>query len=157
MLRFDPEILDFPARKPARDEHSTICCRTSISDKKVYVTVTLTLRARKSKRGKYHSTFNILLDWFGISCMTTGHFSFYLQNRLVQTSLTGDQWYSDTSPFTIPCPMPWTSNSIRPKKDARLNVVLDFGTKIQIIKKASSGAVFKTLNFLRYLRTGPIS
>jgi len=30
---------------------------------------------------------------------------FYLQNRLIQTSKTGGQWYSDTSPFSIP----WTS------------------------------------------------
>ncbi len=29
-------------------------------------------------------------------------FCFYLQNRLIQTSQTG-QWYSDTSPFNIPC------------------------------------------------------
>jgi hypothetical protein len=30
--------------------------------------------------------------------MTTDHFCFYLQNRLIQTSQTGGQWYSDTSP-----------------------------------------------------------
>jgi len=29
-------------------------------------------------------------------------FCFYLQNRLIQTSQTGGQWYSDTSPFSIP-------------------------------------------------------
>ncbi len=29
-------------------------------------------------------------------------FAFYLQNRLIQTSQTGGQWYSDTSPFSIP-------------------------------------------------------
>jgi hypothetical protein len=34
--------------------------------------------------------------------MTTDNFCFYLQNRLVQTSRTGGQWYSDTSPFSIP-------------------------------------------------------
>jgi len=28
---------------------------------------------------------------------------FYLQNRLIQTSQTGGLWYSDTSPFSIPC------------------------------------------------------
>ncbi len=28
---------------------------------------------------------------------------FYLQNRLIQTSQTGVQWYSDTSPYSIPC------------------------------------------------------
>ena len=39
-------------------------------------------------------------------------FCFYLQNRLIQTSQTGGQWYSDTSPFSIP----WSdilSNSLR--------------------------------------------
>ena len=35
--------------------------------------------------------------------MTTDNFYFYLQNRLIQTSQTGGQWYSDTSPFSIPC------------------------------------------------------
>jgi len=48
------------------------------------------------------STIDLLFDWFGISCMTTGKFYFYLQNRLFQTSQTGGQWYSDTSPFSIP-------------------------------------------------------
>ncbi len=39
--------------------------------------------------------------------MTSDNFCFYLQNRLFQTSLTGGQWYSDTSPFSFPwsvCP-----------------------------------------------------
>jgi hypothetical protein len=35
--------------------------------------------------------------------MTTDSFCFYLQNGLIQTSQTGGQWYSDTSPFSIPC------------------------------------------------------
>jgi hypothetical protein len=34
--------------------------------------------------------------------MTTDNFGFYLQNRLIQTRQTGGQWYSDTSPFSIP-------------------------------------------------------
>jgi hypothetical protein len=34
--------------------------------------------------------------------VTNNNFCFYLQNRLIQTSQTGDQWYSDTSPFSIP-------------------------------------------------------
>ncbi len=34
--------------------------------------------------------------------MATDNFCFYLQNRLIQTSQTGGQWYSDTSPFSIP-------------------------------------------------------
>jgi hypothetical protein len=35
--------------------------------------------------------------------MTTDNFCSYLQNRLFQTSQTGGQRYSDTSPFSIPC------------------------------------------------------
>jgi len=38
--------------------------------------------------------------------MTTDIFCFYLQNRLIQTCQTGGQWYSDTSPFSIPCQGP---------------------------------------------------
>jgi len=41
--------------------------------------------------GKYHCTIDLLFDWFGISCMTTDNFCFYLQNRLIQTSQTGGQ------------------------------------------------------------------
>ena len=55
-------------------------------------------RAREYQRGKYHCTIDLLLDWFGISCMTSDNFCFYLQNRLIQTSQTGGQWYSDTPP-----------------------------------------------------------
>ncbi len=54
--------------------------------------------------GKYHCTVDLLFDWFGISCMITDNFCFYLQNRQIQTSQTGGQWYSDNSPFSIPCP-----------------------------------------------------
>jgi hypothetical protein len=54
------------------------------------------------KRGKYHCTIDLLCDWFGISCMTTENFCVYLQNRPIQTSQTGGQWYSDISPFSIP-------------------------------------------------------
>jgi len=35
---------------------------------------------------------DLLFDWFGISCMTTDNFCFYLQNRLIKTSQTGGQW-----------------------------------------------------------------
>jgi len=34
--------------------------------------------------------------------MTTDNFCFYLLNRLIKTSQAGGQWYSDTSPFSIP-------------------------------------------------------
>jgi hypothetical protein len=52
--------------------------------------------------GKYHFTIDLLLDWFGISCMTTDNICFSLQNRLIETSQIGGQWYSNTSPFSIP-------------------------------------------------------
>jgi hypothetical protein len=55
-----------------------------------------------TKGGRYHCTVNLLFDWFGISCMTTDNFCFYFQDRLIQTSQTRAQWYSDTSPFSIP-------------------------------------------------------
>jgi hypothetical protein len=58
--------------------------------------------SRVYERGKYHCTIDLLFDWFGISCMTIENFGFYLQSRLIQTSQIGGQWYSDTSPFSIP-------------------------------------------------------
>jgi len=45
---------------------------------------------------------DLRFDWFGMNCMTTDNFCFYFQNRLMHTSQTGGQWYSDTSPFSIP-------------------------------------------------------
>jgi hypothetical protein len=55
---------------------------------------------REYLRGENHCTID-LFDWFEISCMTTDNFCFYFQNRLIQTSQTGGQWYSDTS---LSCP-----------------------------------------------------
>jgi hypothetical protein len=40
--------------------------------------------------------------------MTTDNFCFYLQNKPIQMSQTGGQWYSDTSPFSIPWRYPQT-------------------------------------------------
>ncbi len=57
---------------------------------------------REYKRWKYYYTIDLLFDWFGLSCVKTDNFCFNLQNRLIQTSQTGGQWYSDTSPFSIP-------------------------------------------------------
>ncbi len=50
-------------------------------------------------KGGYHCTIDLLFDWFGIGCMTTDNFCFYLQNKLIQTSEIGGQEYSDTSPL----------------------------------------------------------
>jgi hypothetical protein len=61
-----------------------------------------TLGIKILSMGKYHCTVDLLFVWFGISCMTTDNFCFYLQNRLIQASQTGGQQYSDTSHFSIP-------------------------------------------------------
>jgi hypothetical protein len=50
--------------------------------------------------------------------MTTDNFSFNLQNRLIQTSQTGGQWYSDASPFSIP----WFTHTYRESVE---NIILD--------------------------------
>jgi hypothetical protein len=66
--------------------------------------------AGNTKGGKYHSTVDLQSDWFGISCITTERFCFYLQNRLNQLGQTGGQWYSDTPPFSIPWMHTWQEN-----------------------------------------------
>jgi hypothetical protein len=53
-------------------------------------------------KGNYHCTVDLRFDWFGISCTKADKFCFDLQNRLIQTSQTGGQQYSDTSLFSIP-------------------------------------------------------
>jgi hypothetical protein len=60
------------------------------------------LKAGNTKGGSI-TTVDLIFDWFGISCMTTDNFHFYLQTRLIQTGQTGGQLYSDTSPFNAPC------------------------------------------------------
>jgi len=54
------------------------------------------LFSREYWRGKFHFTVDLLFDWFGISCLTTDNFCFYLQNRLIRTSQNRRsmvQWY----------------------------------------------------------------
>jgi hypothetical protein len=65
--------------------------------------VLLNIQNPGNTKGEVSRTVNLLFDWFGISCMSTDNFCFYLLNRLIQTIQTGGQWYSDTSPFSIPC------------------------------------------------------
>ena len=42
--------------------------------------------------------------------MTTDNFCFCLQKRLIQTSQTDGQWYSDTAPYSIP----WLKAQLEP-------------------------------------------
>jgi hypothetical protein len=70
---------------------------------RTYLTHSLSLSLQEILKGKYHCTIDLLFDWFGISRMKTDNFCLCLKNRLIQTSQTGGQWYSDTSSFSIPC------------------------------------------------------
>ncbi len=61
------------------------------------------IQTREYKRGRYHCTVDLLFDWFGLVCFANKNKNYQLSYRGFQTSQTGSQWYSDTSPFSIPC------------------------------------------------------
>ncbi len=71
--------------------------------------------------------------------MTTDDLCFYLQNRLIQTSQTGGQWYSDTSPFSIP----WLNYAEILGKDAHT-------CKINLTKKKKFRAKSFYLSIVHY-------
>ncbi len=54
-------------------------------------------------KGKYHCTVDLLFDWFGLVCFANKNKNCKLSYSWFQTSQTGGQLYSDTSPFSIPC------------------------------------------------------
>ncbi len=58
--------------------------------------------SREYLRGKYHCTIDLLFGWFGLVCFVNKNKNFQLSYSWFQTSQTGGQWYSDTSPFGIP-------------------------------------------------------
>ena len=51
--------------------------------------------------GKYHCTIDLLFDWFGLVCFANKNKNCQLSYSGFQTSQTGGQQYSDTSPFSI--------------------------------------------------------
>jgi hypothetical protein len=57
---------------------------------------------REYLRGKYHCTVDLLLYWFGLVCFTNKNKNCQLSYSGFQSSQIGGQWYSDTSPFSIP-------------------------------------------------------
>jgi hypothetical protein len=57
---------------------------------------------REYKRGKYRCTVDLLFDWFGLVCFANKIKICQLSYSWFQTSQTGGQWYTDTSPFSIP-------------------------------------------------------
>jgi hypothetical protein len=62
-----------------------------------------TLLMESLKPGKYHCAIDLMFDWFGLACFANKNKKCQLQNSWFQTSQTGGPWYSDTSPFGIPC------------------------------------------------------
>ncbi len=52
--------------------------------------------------GKYHCTVDLLFDRFGLACFANKNKNCQLSYSWFQTSQTGGQQYSDTSPFSIP-------------------------------------------------------
>jgi hypothetical protein len=52
---------------------------------------------------KYHCTVDLLFDLFGLVCFANKNKNCQLPYSCFQISQTGGQWYSDTSPFNIPC------------------------------------------------------
>ncbi len=58
---------------------------------------------REYLRVKYHCTVDLLFDWFGFVCFANKNRNCQLWYSWFQTSQTGGQGYSDTSPFSIPC------------------------------------------------------
>ncbi len=73
--------------------------------------------SREYKRGKYHCTVDPLFDWFGLVCFANKNKNCQLSYSWFQTSQTGGQPYSDTSPFSIP----W---SVRPSLSLSLSLSL---------------------------------
>ncbi len=55
-------------------------------------------KAGNTKGGKYHCAVDLLFDWFGLVCFANKNKNCQLSYYLFQTSQTGGQWYSDTSP-----------------------------------------------------------
>ncbi len=53
------------------------------------------------------SIIDLLVDWFGLVCFANKNKNCQLSYSWYQTSQTGDQWYSDTSPFSIPSIKCW--------------------------------------------------
>jgi len=58
--------------------------------------------SREYYKGKYHCTVDLLFDWFWLDCFANKNKNCQLSYIWFQTSQTGGQWYSDTSPLSIP-------------------------------------------------------
>jgi hypothetical protein len=76
----------------------------------LYLTLTWKIRPpnhhpnQRILKGKYHCTIDLLFDLLGLVCFSNKNKNCQLPYSWFQTSKTRGQQYSDTSPFSIPCP-----------------------------------------------------
>ncbi len=80
--------------------------------------------------GRYHSTIDLLFDWFGFVCFANKNKNCRLSCSWFQTSQTGGQWYSHTSPLVFPAMAHsssfWQPQRARLKKRANFSFVCLF-------------------------------
>jgi hypothetical protein len=93
---------------------------------------------------KYHCTVDLLFDWFGISCMTT---DIFLQNRLIQTSQTGGQWYSHTSPLVFPVTSTITTSQSAKTQETMEASISYFLQSLEVCEKVEM--IQETVGFLQ--------
>jgi len=68
-----------------------------------------TMKPENTKAGMIIVPLTSCFDWFGLVCFAKKNKNCQLSYSWFQTSQTGGQWYSDTSPFSIP----WWNNQLR--------------------------------------------
>jgi hypothetical protein len=68
----------------------------------MFVLTTLTPSAKPGNTKGGSITVRLISCLTGLESSDSDNICFYLQNRLIPTSQAGGQWYSDTSPFSIP-------------------------------------------------------
>ncbi len=82
-------------------DHKTVVINTSATVRHFLPSLIIVNMART--RGKYHCTVDFLFDLFGLACFVNKNKNCQLSYSWFQTSQTGGQRYSDTSPFGVPC------------------------------------------------------
>ncbi len=68
----------------------------------VLVSYMLVLTKDLIRPNRFFTTVHLLFDWFGLVCFANKNINCQLPYSWFQMSQTGGQWYSDTSPFSIP-------------------------------------------------------
>ncbi len=94
-------------------------------------------------KGEYHCTFDILFDWFGLVCLANKSKNCQSSYSWFQTSQTGGQQYSDTSPFSIP----WLLLQRLPSNKLRFEALAVQSSSLEFVAKLGD---FKSLHVDRF-------